>query len=66
MPQEGSAEVDLLWGAATGDNGSVILVGTTYGNWSETNQGGGDFAAVKLDANGSVLWRWQVRWHFVA
>ena len=61
LPKEGSAEEDSFWGAVAGDNASVILVGLTHGNWSGTNHGGGDFAAVKLDADGSVLWRWQVQ-----
>ena len=61
MLQEGSAEFDSFLGATTADNGSVVLVGVTYGNWSGTNQGGGDFAAVKLDADGFVSWRWQVQ-----
>ena len=45
-----------------GDNGSVILVGSTYGDWANLNQGGEDFAAVKLNTtDGSMLWEWQVR-----
>ena len=38
----------------------MYLVGDTFGNWSGVNEGARDFAAVKLDANGSELWRWQV------
>ena len=39
-----------------GDNGSVILVGSTYGDWANLNQGGEDFAAVKLNTtDGSML-----------
>lgn len=26
-----------------------------------TNVGGYDFVAAKLDVNGSILWKWQVR-----
>lgn len=38
-------------------DGSSVLAGYTWGNWSWSY----DFAVVKLDANGSVLWEWQVR-----
>ena len=37
-----------------------MLAGETYGNWSGTSTGSLDFAAVKLDANGTEVWRWQV------
>lgn len=47
------------------DDGSVILAGVTERNWAGTNPDfestGDDFAAVKLDADGVVEWRWQVR-----
>lgn len=45
----------------TGD-GSVVLSGHTLGAFAdETYAGGADFVAVKLDADGAVLWTWQVR-----
>lgn len=44
------------------DNGSFVLAGYTTGVWSgEASAGGEDFAAVKLDADGVEVWRWQVR-----
>ena len=61
--------------AAVGDDDSVVLAGYTAGNWSGVHSGEfeSDFAAVKLDAEGKELWRWQVlgglyhvrgiRWH---
>lgn len=46
-------------------DGSIILGGVTEGNWAGTNpdfdDSGDDFAAIKLDADGAVIWRWQVR-----
>lgn len=42
-------------------DGSSILGGHTYGDWSTTNAGWLDFMVVKLDVDGSVLWEWQVR-----
>lgn len=36
--------------------------GSTARVWSgDASAGGHDFAAVKLDADGSEVWRWQVK-----
>lgn len=44
-----------------GEDDSMVLAGSTRGNWSGTNLGGAwDLAAVKLDSEGEELWRWQV------
>ena len=59
-PQEGSDSVDWILGAAALNKGSVILVGKTHGDFVWTGQGSNDFAAIELDTNGTVLWRWQV------
>lgn len=51
-----------MFDAATmGLDGSVVLAGYTGGDWASPNAGGNDFAAVKLDADGMLLWQWQVR-----
>lgn len=42
------------------DDGSVVLVGHTYGIWNTTNTGDSDCVAIKLDANGTMEWTWQV------
>lgn len=44
-------------------DGGVILAGNTYGDWygKQGEDNGSDFAAMKLDSDGSVTWRWQVR-----
>ena len=52
--KDGSAGSDRLFGAALSDDGSVVLAGVMNGN---------DFAAVKLDVNGTKIWIWQVRRH---
>lgn len=58
--QDGTSENDgISTAVATGD-GSAVLAGFTYGLWNGTTDGSYDFAAVKLDANGTVQWRWQV------
>lgn len=61
--QEGTTENDSISAAAAGDDGSVVLVGSTFGNWSATNKGDADYAAVKLDSDGDVMWRLQVIEH---
>lgn len=43
------------------DDGSVVLAGSTTGDWVGVNNGDHDLAALKLDANGTLLWKWQVR-----
>lgn len=58
--QDGTSADDVLLGGTMGDNGSVILVGSSYGGWDGSNKGGKDFVAVKLDTNKNVIWKWQV------
>lgn len=40
----------------------MILAGESWGAWNGRHYGGVDFAAVKLDSDGSEIWRWQVKW----
>lgn len=47
--------------AAVTADGNVVLAGHTQGHWNGTQVGFYDAAAVKLDADGTVLWRWQVK-----
>lgn len=44
-------------------NNSVVLAGYTYGGYNSTSLSslGSDMVAVKLDEDGKVIWRWQVR-----
>lgn len=59
--QDGTDAVDAFPGAAMDDDGSAVLAGYTYGDFSGAgNTGDRDFAAVKLSADGEELWRWQV------
>lgn len=58
--QDGTEEFDSISAAVVGHDASVILAGYSIGNWSGTALGRADFAAVKLDAGGNELWRWQV------
>lgn len=38
---------------------SIILDGSTEGSLQNINEGDSDFAAISLDADGEVLWRYQ-------
>lgn len=58
--QDGTAGVDIATGVALAEDGSAVLSGSTTGHWNATNLGEPDFAAVKLDVNGALLWKWQV------
>lgn len=42
-------------------DGSLLLVGSTTGDWDGVSAGEDDFAAVKLDSESDEDWRWQVR-----
>lgn len=58
--QDGTGNFDSFQAAVPTGDGSAVLAGVTFGSWNGTNAGSGDFAAVKLDTNGTVDWRWQV------
>lgn len=49
-----------MYGVAALNGGSVVLAGYSEGDWDGVSSGGQDFAAVELDSDGTVLWRWQV------
>lgn len=55
---------DTFEAAVMGDDGSVVLVGSINGSSSAEDSCDpprcSDFAAVKLNSDGKVLWRWQV------
>lgn len=57
--QNGTSSADMFDAATMGLDGSVVLAGYTGGDWASPNAGGNDFAAVKLDADGMLLWQWQ-------
>lgn len=59
--QEGSSENDHIFTASGTADGNVVLAGETAGNFARRAAGYQEAAAVKLDANGTVLWRWQVK-----
>ena len=64
--QNGTTGNDEIYGAANGRDGSIVLAGVTEGAWRGAHAGGlRDFCAVKLDADGGEVWRWQVRWRRV-
>ena len=62
--QEGAAGDDSFLGVVALEDGSVVAAGYVNGTWTgEPSIGETDFAAVKLDSDGTLLWRWRVsRW----
>lgn len=59
--QNGTDDDDFLTAATmAADGSSVFFGGYTTGDWYGTNAGAEDFAALQLDADGTVLWKWQV------
>lgn len=60
--QEGSDGKDVAITASALDDGGVVVAGYYNGtSWSGTTSAGEtDFAAVKLNSDGTVAWRWQV------
>lgn len=61
--QSGTEFDDEFEGAAIGNDGSVVISGYTYGSWAVTQAGDDedtDFVAMAMDADGNVLWEYQV------
>ena len=58
--QDGTTGNDFIHTAVATGDGSAVLAGYTSGLWNGTTDSSDDFAAVKLDSNGTVQWRWQV------
>lgn len=64
--QDGSPGDDLMRAAAAVDDG-VVVAGYSDGIWNNvSSQGDLDFAAVKLDSDGTVDWIWQVNHRSIA
>lgn len=62
--QDGTEFDDAFMGAAAGIDGtSIVFAGYTLGSWAETHAGTeeySDFAGMSLDADGTLLWTYQV------
>lgn len=55
-------EANYMMSVSTTEDGSFVLAGHAEGVWSgDSSAGGLDFVAVKLDADGQEVWRWQVK-----
>lgn len=50
----------FIRGMTMAEDGSMVLVGYTYGAWDGVNAGETDLAALRLDTNGTEIWRYQV------
>lgn len=60
LGQDGTTESDEIRGIAMAEDGSVVAVGRTAGDWDGTNAGSDDFAAIRLGPDGEEIWRYQV------
>lgn len=60
VAQDGTRDTDNCNAVASDADGSIIVAGYTTGNWGTINEGGFDFFALALDADGEVLWTYQV------
>jgi len=58
--QFGTASDEQAYGLATDATGNLYIAGGTVGSFGGPNVGGFDAFLMKLDANGSVLWRRQL------
>lgn len=65
MTAQGGTDLDDTWeGAALVNDGSIVLAGHTFGNWTGTRHvldGDRDFAAMAVDEDGEHLWSYQVK-----
>lgn len=50
-----------IQGVTALSDGSVVLVGSTEGDYTSENEGGFDFVVIKLSAEGVIDWTWQVK-----
>eukprot|EP00904_Undaria_pinnatifida_P009181 jgi/Undpi1/5393/HiC_scaffold_2.g00674.m1 len=57
--QDGTNRTEYFTGAAIGEDGSVVLAGSSAGNWDGLKYGPLDFVAIKIDSWGAESWRWQ-------
>ncbi|CAM9350312.1 unnamed protein product [Scytosiphon promiscuus] len=58
--KNGTSVADQATGVAISpDDGSVVVVGHTFGSFRGVSAGGWDFAAFKLDSEGTLVWTWQ-------
>ena len=60
VAQDGTADDDYAKAAVATMNGTFVLAGSTQGDWNSVNAGDRNFAALKLDTDGNVMWKWQV------
>lgn len=58
--QDGTSSDEWLYAVVVTEDGFAVLAGIMYGSWNTIYAGSEDFAAVKLDANGTIEWKWQV------
>lgn len=64
LRQEGTSSYDGVFGVVVVEDGTLIFAGYTQGAWAANKDDElAELAMVKMDSNGTVIWRWQVRLH---
>ncbi|CAN0353237.1 unnamed protein product [Laminaria digitata] len=58
--QNGTTDTDEVLDVEDALNNTFVLVGRSSGDWDGANAGSADMAAMKLDIDGNLLWKWQV------
>lgn len=58
--QEGTTANEIISSAVMTSDENIVLSGVTWGDFDGMQIGSYDAAAVKLDADGKELWRYQV------
>ncbi|CAN0401618.1 unnamed protein product, partial [Scytosiphon promiscuus] len=60
ISQDGTSGDDRLNAVTVQSDGTIVLGGSTEGDFDGSNAGGNDFVIVALDDDGNEIWRWQV------
>lgn len=60
LKQDGTSSDEACYAVIAGTDGSTVLAGVTEGDWEERVLDYKDFAALSLDADGKLMWRYQV------
>lgn len=60
LNQSGTEFDEEFYWAANSIDGFIMMSGFTYGSWAAAEKGGSDFVAMSMDADGNMLWKYQV------
>lgn len=61
LGQDGTRWEDLITSVVRTTGDGFVMSGHSNGSYGGVSRGGHDFVAIKVDDDGNVLWKWQVR-----